>query len=320
MDEVVTIDPVGKRRVRLPSTKILVLIIGLILVGVLGYFFTQGTFLPKRESSLVIAGGSYRTSPLYVVTRKTSTPITITVDGMEKKVLDKVVLKDGSALYVLVESADPLSSNIYKVDAHGVVTQLTSTQTLKYNFSVDVSELRVAYEETTIKDNQQLSTPALGEVMQLDLVTRAVERIAGGVQPRYIHTGAILVGTKDGVLVFPPHTNNITKGTPLLSEKVYSLYDVNHEGTLLAAYNTKTAMIDVFNVTPTGTLSFVYSSKTEHQPGNLSFSDIEPMSIDSTPSPKGMVYTITRYGAHKSEWNITSEHGLAAERLLYVTK
>ena len=121
-------------------------------------------------------------------------------------------------------------------------------------------------------------------------------------------------------MVYPPHTSTATSGAVVLSPKIYSLYAVSSDGTLLASYNTKTAMIDVFTVTQTGTLAFVYSSKTEHPPLNLNFIDTDPVTIESTPSPKGVIYTISGYGAHKSQWNIISPQGPMAQRLLYVSK
>lgn len=320
MEEVVIINPEHTGWFRLHSSKVLYLVVALIFVGVVGYLFTEGKLFPKQESSLVIAGGITRLSPLYVVTKKASTPVSVAVEGVEKKALDKIVLKDGTMLYSLIESEEPLSSNIYKVDGQGVVTQLTHTATAKFNASLDPTETHVAYEEVAIKNEQQHTAPLIGDVMQLDLKTGTAEVIAPGVQPHYLHTGAILLGQMEGILVYPPHKSNVVNKTSLLSKSVYSLYAVNADGTLIASYNMKTAMIDVFTITPTGTLSFVYSSKTEHPPLNLSFVGADPTSIESRPSPKGMIYNIISYGVRKSQWTITSNQSVVAQRLLYVTK
>jgi|CXWL01.1.fsa_nt_gi hypothetical protein len=289
---------------------------------VIGYLFIQGTPFSKQENtSITISAGSYRASPLYVVTSTATTPVVVTADGVQKKALDMVVLADGSTLYSLIEPGDILSSNIYRVDTQGIATQLTNSATAKLNLSVDMSQMRVAYEESQIKNNQDLLSVSSWDVMQLDLTTHTVVRITKGVQPRYIGTGALLVGQKDGVVLYPPEANGNASSIPIVSPKIYTLYAVSSDGTRFASYNTKTAMIDVFDITPNGTLSYRHSSKAEQHIMNMNFSGKDPVSVESTPSPKGMVYTVTRYGdTSNTQWNIVSMNGAVAQRLLYVTK
>jgi hypothetical protein len=281
------------------------------------YFNSSKLLAPSQNQSIVISSGPYRVNPLFVVTKDSSTPVTVTVGGTEKKALDMVHLKDGSTLYSLMESETPLSSNIYKVSAQGAVTQLTNTQTAKFNMAVDPTGTRVVYEESVIKETQDLLKAPWG-ITQLTLDTKAVEHITNGVQPRYITSGALLVAQMDGIKLYPAHTAGVATGTPLLSPKLYSFYAVSADGAHVAAYNVKTAKIDTFDVTSSGTLSYVRSDKAARQPLNLIFVGAYPESIESIPSPKGTVYNMTTYG--KGQWSIISQKGPVAQRLLYVSE
>jgi Tol biopolymer transport system component len=279
------------------------------------YFFTKVP--PSQSQSIVISSGPYRVSPLFIVTKDSSTPVTVTVGGTEKKALDMVHLKDGSTLYSLMESETPLSSNIYRVDAQGTVTQLTNTVSAKFNMSVDPSGAHVVYEESVIKDVQDLQKFPWG-ITQLTLDTKTVEHITNGVQPRYINSGKLLIAQMDGAKLYPARNAGTASGTPLLPSKLYSLYAVSEDGTHLAAFNGKTGKIDVFDITSAGTLSYVRSEKTSRQPQSLIFSGSSLMSFESTMSSKGAVYSVTTYGG--KQWSIISQKGPVAQRFLYAEK
>lgn len=292
---------------------------GVLSTLVCGYIYLNSSkiWTSTQSQSIIISSGSYRASPLFVVTKSSVTPVTVKVQGVEKKALDMVRLTDGSVIYALMETETPLSSNIYKVDTQGVVTQLTQTVSAKFNMSADASGAHVVYEESVIKDAQDLQKFPWG-ITQLTLSTRAVEHITNGVQPRYVNSGALLIAQMDGAKLYPAHNAGTASGTPLLPPKLYSLYAVSSDGAHLAAYNVKTAKIDIFDITTSGTLSYVRSDKTARLPLNLSFNGAYPESIESTPSSKGTVYSITTYG--KGQWSIISQKGPVAQRLLYVSK
>lgn len=281
------------------------------------YFNSSKLLAPSQNQSIVISSGPYRVNPLFVVTKDSSTPVTVTVGGTEKKALDMVHLKDGSTLYSLMESETPLSSNIYKVSAQGAVTQLTNTVSAKFNMSADSAGAHVVYEESVIKDVQDLQKFPWG-ITQLTLDTKAVEHITNGVQPRYINSGKLLIAQMDGAKLYPAHNAGTASGTPLLPSKLYSLYAVSEDGTHLAAFNGKTGKIDVFDITSAGTLSYVRSEKTSRQPQSLIFSGANLMSFESTMSSKGAVYSVTTYGG--KQWSIISEKGPVAQRFLYASK
>ncbi|MEK7602487.1 MAG: hypothetical protein AAB472_03315 [Patescibacteria group bacterium] len=285
------------------------------------FFFEFKSRLILPGDNIVISAGYFRVSPLYIVNKATTTPVLVSYGGVEKKAFDMLILSDGSKLYSLREESDVPSLNIYRVDIEGTVTQLTNSPTVKFNISADPSETHIIYEEMVAKDDLEISTTSSWDIQQLDLNTRAVEHITSGVQPRYIRSGALLVGQKNGVVLYHPENQSrkSASSTPVLSSKVYSLYAVSAEGEHVAAYNTKTGAVDVFDVTVAGTLSYAYSSKPEHQPSNISFSDGEPVSVESTPSPRGVVYTVTRYSVSRTEWNITGPQGLIAQRLIYAS-
>jgi hypothetical protein len=174
------------------------------------------------------------------------------VNGVEKKALDMVMLSDGSTLYSLVESDEPLVSNIYKADVQGNVTQLTNSASVKFNLSGEPSGAHVVYEEVSLKSNKEFLTPKLFDIMNLDVATKATTRITTGIQPRYVRNGAMLVGQMNGVALYQSGVET----SVVLPPTTYSLYTVNGEGTKLAAYNVKTHMLDVFDVTTSGTLSY----------------------------------------------------------------
>lgn len=271
-----------------------------------------------EEPSLVLAGGTNRISPLYKVTKATTTPVTVVFEGEEKQALDMVRLSDGSTVYALIESGEPLSADIYHATNEGALTRLTNTRTVKSNLAADPAGAHVVYEEATIQNVEALNAPLVPSITQLTLASREVITVTDGAQPRYIKTGALLIGQEDGVAVVAPQAES--EASTILSIETYSLYAVNDDGTIVAAYNRKTKMVDMFTVTETGTLSYDYSARAESQPMNLAFSDGKAVSAVDSLTQNGMAYQVTFYGHRTSTWNLLGVNGPPLQRILYVTQ
>lgn len=185
---------------------------------------------------------------------------------------------------------------------------------MKFNLSGEPSGAHVVYEEVSLKSNKEFLTPKLFDIMNLDVATKATTRITTGIQPRYVRNGAMLVGQMNGVALYQSGVET----SVVLPPTTYSLYTVNGEGTKLAAYNVKTHMLDVFDVTTSGTLSYNYSAVLGTQPPTLGFVNTDPVSVQSLVSSKGTVYSIIRYGKKNEEHSVIIPDGRSIQRLLYV--
>lgn len=224
-----------------------VVLLGLLATAItLGLMYQQGFFGGSdRTSALAVSVGSIPASALFIIDPQTQSlmPLTLAIEGEELPVLDVLRTTEGMQYYVLAERSEAPRSNVYRMDADGVVTPVTTTPSVKYNLSHDPVTGMLAYQSF---DADSIEALALGEpwdIVVLDPMT-GTERVLGkGVRPTIIRGGgSVMYQDGDSLSV-----RAVGGGDPItvltLPSNVYAVGDA-----MLAIYNPVTQAVDEYGL------------------------------------------------------------------------
>lgn len=239
-----------------------------------------------------ISAGAFKASTLYTVNEKGQMQaLTLEVQGTARSVIDIKKLTDGSTLYIVVDSPQTFTSNLYSKTPEGVVTPITNTHTAKYNLTISPDESHVAYQEATIQKQEELVTKTDWIISELHLGDSSIHTIALGVEPHYVNGGELAFMRGEALFTVASGLQAMASGTERIKTYATAETAINKQGSHFAFVNGKTGQIDEYFIKNDGTFSYKSSMKPVIAPSNMAY--IGDMLYATSFSGKGAESTIS---------------------------
>ena len=229
---------------------------------------SSGTAITAKDIALMI--GQFSAAPISVLNKDSVfSPLTLQVSGKELYVIDKVFGKEGSQTYILIEQKDTPVSNIYKKSTTGDIHAVTSSDTVKFMLSTDISTGRFLYLATSTKTEKDLFKHQDNDITMYDPLTQKEQVLAQGKNPHLLNGGDAFIYEKNGKIRI--HSISHTSDTELLSLAHLGPYAINKEGTLLSIFNPITRAVDTYTIIGNSSLSYLSSKKVTTYPTIISY-------------------------------------------------
>ena len=239
-----------------------------------------------------VSAGAFKPSTLYTVDQKGKMEaITVLIAGKNRSVLDSKKLTNGSTLYIVVDSPETFTSNLYKQGADGTLTRLTQTQSAKYNLTVSTDGTHAAFQEAVIQKQEELVTKKDWIITEISLVDASVHSVATGSDPHYIQGGSLAFVRAGGIFTIHSRTQSMASGTEKLKTYESSAIAINGDGSMLAFVNGKTSQIDEYLIKQDGSFSYRSSKAPKGTPINMAY--VGNLLYATTFNSKGAESSIT---------------------------
>lgn len=239
-----------------------------------------------------ISAGAFKASTLYTLDQEGKMKaLMVQVGGKDRSVLDSKKLADGSTLYIVVDSPETFTSNLYKQGADGALTSLTQTQSVKYNLTVSIDGTHAAFQEAVVQKQEELVTKKDWIITEISLVDASVHSVATGRDPHYIQGGSLAFVRAGGIFTIHSGTQTMASGTEKLKTYESSAVAINGDGSMLAFVNGKTGQIDEYLIKPDGSFSYRSSVVPKSTPVNMAY--VGNLLYATTFNSKGAESSIT---------------------------
>ena len=222
---------------------------------------------PKHAA---IAIGPYPASPITLLKNDGSYfPSTMAISGKDLYIVDAAHVSQNKTLLIAIEPTDKPTSNLYQENASGEVTQLTTSQTAKYELSVDVTTGRALYVVLALQTVEDLFKKSATKITMYDPATSKESVVAEGSRPHFLNGGDTFMYENGGSLRI--HSLVSKSDGVVLSLAHLGAYTLDANSSHLFIYNVLTHAVDRYTIVNGMSLSYDSSLKTVEYPKVLGY-------------------------------------------------
>lgn len=157
----------------------------------------------------------------------------------------------GEEEYLMLAQTDTPATNVYRRSSDGSLTQVTSTDSLKYDLSVDRDSGMLAYVTSSAATTNELMQEGGGDIVLYNQATGEERMIASGAGPVLLSSNELIYRDAGSLMYRDTEQDEavpLTKLPAYPKSGVGAVYAVDTENWEVAVYDHSSRRIDVFAI------------------------------------------------------------------------